>query len=609
MTRIIRQSGDALLTIINDILDFSKIEAGKLDIEKIELSLTEVVDGVAELLAARAHEAGLDLVVDIAPEVIDGRLGDPTRIRQILLNLGGNGIKFTEDGGVTITVREPSPGIIRLEITDTGIGLTEEQRGKLFQAFVQADTSTSRRFGGTGLGLSICQRLTELMDGRIGVDSEPGHGSTFWFELPLEAQGDTAPTYPDPLDGLKVSLVGLGETEVRVASGYLGFVGVADVETAETLAVADARTNGGDPHLIIVDLDTVSPTAEDLATLSTTVFLTARRPTIMGLDRALKAKSHGTLSKPLNRRGLWSAAAVALGLEPVAMEGSDVREDLAFSAPDLEAAAAERAVVLVAEDNETNQIVARQLLGRMGIACEIADDGQAALERFDRDRHGLLLTDFNMPRMDGFELTRAIRTSEQEGGLDRLPILALTADALSDTRDKCLEAGMDDVLTKPIDSRHLGECLSRHLPQALALRRPAAAEEEAKEPAAETVTQQPQAKRWDPDIFDAATTIEMFGAFDGEARAFVTSASAVWDERISGIETAMAAGNTTEARDIAHMLKGAALSVGAKRLGRIAGDLQDYIDEGDDMLAGITTELLAPTLTEFRETWKEIDTP
>jgi len=589
MAKVITDSATALLTIINDILDFSKIEAGKLEIETVEFSLMDVVNGSAELLAPRAEDKGLELIVDIDPSLVDGRLGDPTRVRQILLNLGGNAVKFTERGAIGITVSrvDGTDDRLRFAVSDTGIGLTEEQQGRLFRAFEQADSSTSRKYGGTGLGLSICQRLSELMGGAIGVDSVAGDGSTFWFELPLAPVGDEPPRYADDLSAASVALIGLSPAVAVVAESYLRAGGVSAVERIDDIIdAAGART------LWIVACDACDPAGESLARLDGHIVFLGFRSQVAGLEPALKSRASALLTVPISRPSLWRAVAIGLGLAPADEIEIDAREDMAFAPPDVEAARAADALILVAEDNETNQVVIRQMLSRMGFACEIAENGRIALDMLDTPGHGLLLTDFNMPVMDGFELTRAIRRREADSGR-RLPIIALTADALSGTEEACLEAGMDAYLTKPIDSRKLGRLLAASLPQALDLRRDAVDEEPA-DPAGPAID-------WDPEIFDPAPLGASFGGLDDEAKDLIRSAAASWPARIEGITAALADGDRKRARDVTHALKGAALSVGANRLGRIAGDIQDLLDAEDMETAAIFAEVLQPTLLEFEE--------
>jgi signal transduction histidine kinase/CheY-like chemotaxis protein len=595
MTNIINASAAALLTIINDILDFSKIEAGKLEIEKVELSLTDIVGGVAELLATRAEEKGLELFVDIDTTLVDKRLGDPTRLRQILLNLGGNAVKFTERGNVTIRVREvPGEGgpRIRFDVRDTGIGLTEEQRGRLFQAFVQADSSTSRKYGGTGLGLSICQKLTELMDGDIGADSKPGEGSLFWFEVPMPPLDAEAPRYDADLSGLAVALVGLREPIATLAEGYLRATGITSLSRHDDL---------GSAHTAPADLFVVALSVRDLAEtglrdLGAMVALTGKRSEISATPATIRAQATMILSQPLTAPPLWRAAAVARGLEEPDGFDFEIREDLAFEPPPLEEARGNRALVLVAEDNPTNQAVIRQMLGRMGFACEIADNGRIALDLLDRSAHGVLLTDFNMPEMDGFELTRAIRASESNGE-DRLPVIALTADALAGTEEACLEAGMDMYLTKPIDRRALGKALAKYVHTGLPLRRLAGTPEpgDADGPGA---AEEPIS--WDIDIFDPGVLAGPDGRLDAEAEELIVGAAGSWGEKIVQITTALEAGDAKTARAAAHSLKGAALSVGANRLGRIASDIQDFLDGDDPTTAAMMADVLPPTLEEFQ---------
>lgn len=592
MARVIRESAAALLTIINDILDFSKIEAGKLDVETVPFSLMESVDGAAEIVAPRAEDKGLSLIVDIQTDLVDQRLGDPTRLRQILLNLAGNAVKFTERGEVRIRVRSlPSrgEGWLRFEVSDTGIGLSAEQCGMLFQPFVQADQSTARKFGGTGLGLSICHRLADLMGGRIGVESSLGEGSTFWFELPLTRSDETPPAPVQDLSGLRAVLTGMGVAETEVAARYLQAGGVSDIAVR-----SDSGPDPASGDLVLAGLLVAAEDAAAFCKPGGALVLCGGREQLAALPEQSKRRAAILLAEPLTRPKLWHAAAVALGLEPGDTSDAGSRPDLAFAPPTLEEARAAGALILVAEDNQTNQTVIRKMLSRMGFAAELAPDGRAALAALERGGHGLLLTDINMPEMDGFQLTRAIR---ERDGAARLPIVALTADAMAETEAECLAQGMNACLTKPIDSQALGETLGRYLPQALELRRSAAAEaQESAEPAL----------KWDREIFDPVSMEEAFGGLNDEAKAFVLSARDAWGPRIDKIAAAIEVNDRKTARDAAHSLKGAALSVGALRLGRIAGDLQTALDQEDDAMAAIMVEILHPTLVEFDETVQRI---
>uniref|UniRef100_UPI003137B51E ATP-binding protein n=1 Tax=Ferrovibrio terrae TaxID=2594003 RepID=UPI003137B51E len=607
MAKVIRDSAGALLTVINDILDFSKIEAGKLDIETIPFSLGDLVDGVGELLVTRADDKGLDLVIEIDPALADRRLGDPTRLRQILLNLGGNAIKFTEHGHVHLRVSAQGDQL-RFAVRDTGIGLSDEQRAKLFRPFVQADSSTARKFGGTGLGLSICHRLCEMMGGRIGVDSEPGQGSDFWCELPLPAEtGSTAPApQPEIADGIagtRVLLVGLPPVIAATATRYLQAAGISVTQAAEDLDAAAARARDS-YDIALIDArcadNAIQETGETLDPALPCIML-ASRYLVSTLDAAHNQNFRATLTYPLHRGGLWRAVALARGLALPEQGDAVLREDMAFEPPDYEVAAAERAMILVAEDNPTNQMVIRQMLARMGFACDIAKDGAAALRQYELERgaYGMLLTDFHMPEMDGFALTAAIRADETTHGRPRLPVIALTADALSGTEQKCLDAGMDAYLTKPIDSRALNRMLAQWLPQALPLRRAARAAPVLAPPAAQPVAAKLD---WDRDIFDPDKLGESFGAFNAAAKQLLQDFLSDAQDRVTTIAAAQSGGDMAALRHLAHALKGGALTVGATRLGTLAGELQDACDAEDMDTAALMAELLPPTLDELTAT-------
>ncbi|PJI37565.1 hybrid sensor histidine kinase/response regulator [Ferrovibrio sp.] len=592
MARVIRESAQALLTVINDILDFSKIEAGRLDIERVEFSLAETVDGVGELLAPRADEKMLELVVDFDPALAGRRIGDPTRLRQVLLNLGGNAVKFTHDGAVTLAVM-PCAGAgttddwLRFEIRDTGIGLTPEQMQRLFRPFEQADSSTARKYGGTGLGLSICHRLCGMMGGRIGVDSRIGAGSVFWFELPLPAVTEDAASETVTDATLRVLLVGLPPQQQTVAQRQLRALG-AEVVTAETL------TSVGGPavDLTLVDARSAGALQAPQQIGAGRFGLLAPRALVSTLDAAARSRFDLTLTYPLSGAALRHAAGIAAGRIDPASVASTFREDMAFAPPEIETARAAQALVLVAEDNATNRLVIEQMLGRMGYACEIGDHGAAALALRERGGHGLLLTDFHMPEMDGFELTARIRSEEQEAGTGaRLPIIALTADALTGTEQQCLQAGMDGYLSKPVNSRALAAMLEKWLPQALPLRRV---------PTASASGTARTAPDWDRAIFDPDRLRESFGNFNAMARQLLQDFVIDATGRLAAIDAAARTGDPQALRPLAHALKGGALSVGAARLGTIAGDLQDACDAGDVAMMQLMAELLPATLDELR---------
>jgi len=586
MTRIITQSASALLTIINDILDFSKIEAGKLDIEAVPFALTELVEGAAELIAPRADEKGIKLIVDIDPDLADQRIGDPTRLRQILLNLAGNAVKFTEKGHVRISVaavKVKAAPQLKFAISDTGIGLTEEQRAKLFQPFAQADSSTSRRFGGTGLGLSICRRLAELMGGEVGADSVAGQGSTFWATLPLPV-ADPARLEPDvAIADLTVLAVASDDAAARAGLWHhLAAAGIGSVTWATPAELPDDI----DEDACVVVL------ADDMAGLIAAealvhrgglrLVLVASRLAVSSLDNALRRGAAATLTTPPQRRRLWRAIAVAAGRAAPEAQATTGAER--YMPPPVEEARAAGALVLVAEDNKTNQIVIGRILDRLGYACEMGDDGRQALELYGQGGYGMLLTDFHMPVMDGFELTAAIRGAETPDGF-RLPIVALTADALPGTAQRCRDAGMDAYLTKPVELKALTALLEQYLPQAAYLRQPWV-----EAPAAAAVP----AYDIDPAVLDLDQVAETFGGINADAIAFLSGFAADLGRLVAEVQAPCAARDLAQARHAAHALKGAARSSGAGRLGQIASDIQDCLDAGD----GDTADLLAGMLPE-----------
>ena len=468
LARSVSQSGQHLLAIINDILDFSKIESGKLELEHRPFDLTAVVEAAIELMAPAAHAKGIELNYWLEPEVPARFLGDEARLRQVLLNLIGNAVKFTAQGeiAVHIAARCDAEGTPRLyfSVTDTGIGIDEEGTRRLFQSFTQADSSTTRRFGGTGLGLAIAKSIVELMHGEIGVESEPGRGSRFWFTVVLQPDAAAPPIAArDPLPPARVLIVDDNATCRAVLERYTTAWGLRPhtVESGErALAALRMHHTAGVPiGLAIVDLrmpgmDGAALSREiggapDLCA-TRIVYLTA----IGGLPGPACAAS---ISKPIKPQLLYEC------LKRLTQQSSTPAqtaiEGLAVSRP-----GAARGRILIAEDNPVNQRVASLQVQRCGFDTDVVANGEEALAALERLEYALVLMDCQMPRMDGYAATRELR--RRENGSRHTPVIALTAHAFAADREACLQAGMDDHLAKPVSLRNLGEILDRWSPVA-----------------------------------------------------------------------------------------------------------------------------------------------
>jgi PAS domain S-box-containing protein len=462
---IARSSGESLLAVLNDVLDFSKIEAGQLSLEEVDFDLAMTLEQSIDAIAHRATEKGLELIVDVDSKLPRGVRGDPTRLRQVILNLLGNAVKFTNNGEIRLSARrrDTVEGCvrIRIEVADSGLGLTPEQCSRLFRPFAQADTSTTRRFGGTGLGLSICRRLIELMNGSIGVDSSPGAGSCFWFEVTLGvASALHVPVDSAELADCEVLLIDDHPVNLRILQEQLDSVGcrvtcaasAAAGESAWNTLIAQNRV----PDVILLDQDLPDQTgpwlAERLKRTSEGANVSVILMRSLGAGVAKGASDWSVdriLTKPAKRAALLQTLQEVLGTARArSIPTVAARDDLLRGRQ-----------VLLAEDNVVNQKLARRLLEKLGADVTVAQDGQAAIDHLQAQPYYIVLMDCQMPVLDGYEATRRIRAGLAGRAATTIPIVALTANALSGDRARCLEAGMTGYLTKPIDPAVLRTCL------------------------------------------------------------------------------------------------------------------------------------------------------
>ena len=513
--QVTKASADALLALINQILDFSKIEAGKLELESVDFDPRTVVEDVAEMLGQKASRKGLELICDVAPSVPLRLRGDPDRLRQVLINLANNAIKFTDAGEVLVRVTpvdavvpatdtapaetaptetaptetapaETAPAaargdgldvtFLRFEVRNSGIGIPPERMDRLFKSFSQVDASTTRKYGGTGLGLVICKQLAELMGGRIGVHSKAGTGSTFWFTAsfgtPPQEPFGAAVAFPLDLRGMRVLAVDDNVTHGEILRQHLLRWGL-DAEVAAgggpALKAVRAAAGEGRPfRLAIVDLlmpgmdgmELGRAIKTDPAVASTALVMLTSLDRPLDAERLREAGFTAWLTKPFRQSPLFNTIMDAMA--------ADSGRKAPAPAPSACTVVPAAARLLLAEDNEVNQLVATEVLSKGGYACDVVSDGKQAVAQAISGGYDLVLMDCQMPVMDGFEAVRHIRKHEAAltaagAKYRRLPIVALTANAVKGDRERCLEAGMDAYVTKPLDPRQLLETIAEQL--------------------------------------------------------------------------------------------------------------------------------------------------
>jgi signal transduction histidine kinase/CheY-like chemotaxis protein/HPt (histidine-containing phosphotransfer) domain-containing protein len=564
----VRHSGQSLLAILNDILDFSKIEAGSLDLETINFELRRAVEEVAALLAGRAQEKGLELTSFVEPGTPTAVRGDPFRLRQVLTNILGNAIKFTEAGEVTLRAElvEEAPDAVTVlfEVRDTGIGMTEVQRARLFQPFTQADTSTTRHYGGTGLGLAISKQLVLMMGGEIGVRSEPGVGSTFWFTTRLGKRsevGQTTPAIRKGLRGLRVLIVDDHETNRRILHKQITSWGMHDgvaEDGAEALAVLRAAAESGAAYdLAILDMQMPGMDGIQLAraigdepAISSTrlVLLTS-----IGLNLNEKAREAGievVLGKPVRQSQLFNALATMMAAPAETSQGPS--RGHARPHATLEGQAGH---VLLAEDYPVNRMVAIAMLERSGYRVDAVGNGKEAVEALSSVPYAAVLMDVQMPEMDGYEATAEIR--RREGSGRRTPIIAMTANAMRGDREKAIKAGMDDYLAKPVRREDLEIVLGRWIPRL-----------------------QHELPAVDLSVLESRRGPQKLGDPDKLARIVMLFIDDV-PVRLEAMRQAVERGEAQEVEEMAHMLKGGSGYMGAGRMMEICARLQELGASGE----------------------------
>lgn len=573
-TETIQGSGESLLTIINDILDYSRIESGKMELESIDFDVRRVVEDVADLLAPQAYAKGLEMATLIHQDVPQNLTGDPTRLRQIVTNLTGNAIKFTERGDVVVRValhsRTNQRATLRLEVRDTGIGIPPEAQPRLFQSFQQVDTSTTRRYGGTGLGLAISRRLVEAMGGTIGVESVLGKGSTFWVEVPFAVPKEQARQVERDLDGVRVLVVDDNETNRRIFEYYLhdwGAIYDAVQSGPEALDLMHQRLEQGRPFDVAL-LDMHMPEMDGIQLahqIKADPKLTNTRLVMAGSVMRETAEEpklfSACLMKPLRQRQLHDALTRAGAGYQQAPSPPLPRE------PQGTVSAGTRGHILVAEDNPVNIQVVVRLLQQRGYHVEVVNDGAAAVEATRRLQPGLILMDCQMPDVDGYEATREIRRWEAQTG-GHVPIVALTAHALPQDEERALAAGMDAYLSKPLRPVALDSVLARWFPEA-----------------------PPSASPVDADALSALRNL------GGDDPTFLPDLIGLYltdsPRRLQRLQTAAVDGDLEMVREVAHALKGSSRYVGAKALAELCGQVEEGARGGTVLAAGLVEEVIA----------------
>jgi signal transduction histidine kinase/DNA-binding response OmpR family regulator len=591
--QIAYRSGESLLAIINDILDISKIEANKLTLEQIDFDLRTTLDEVTELVSERASSKGLELICFAHHDVPRALRGDPGRLRQILLNLAGNAVKFTERGEVVIRVTVASrnaAGVeLRFEVTDTGIGLSPEDQKRLFRPFSQADASTTRNYGGTGLGLSISRQLALLMGGDAYLRSAPGAGSTFGFTARFQHGVPIADAALPELAGARILVADSNRTSRRVWQLVLASHGARCHVAANVAETWSALTRLGerneDVDIVLIGGGIAGGDAVELARrIRATPRHAERRIALIGSIRrrgefrqACATHGFGLLLKPASQSQLLHGVQAFLASPPGAVRASSSTPAAGQSVPPSSAAANGSGPrrILVAEDNPVNQMVVVEFLNRLGVQSVVVPNGEQAVAAVRADPFDLVLMDCHMPAMDGFQATAAIRGMGFTS--DRLPVIALTASAMASDREQCLAAGMDDFLTKPLRRDALSAALARWM------RRPAV------DPGPPAV---PAGPRTDEQLIDLEQLSSLVGTDAAKMRSFFELFLTSSVPLVAGIDAAVAARDAAALFRDAHTLKGSAASMGAREVAALALQLEHAGKAGDwEVAEGIRSQL------------------
>jgi two-component system sensor histidine kinase/response regulator len=589
----VQSAGQHLLGVINDILDFSKVEAGKLDLERSEFVLDKLLDNTGNLISEKSQAKGLELVFEVAPDVPPNLVGDSLRLGQILLNYANNAVKFTDKGEIVISVRASERTekdvLLHFRVQDTGIGIAPEQVRRLFQSFSQADATTTRRFGGTGLGLAICKRLAELMGGEVGVESEPGKGSTFWFSARLGMGAVTRrELVPVPdLRGRRALVVDDNDNARTVIMGMLEAMTFEAREVSSGPAAVDevrrAATEGRPYDVVYLDWRMPGMDGMDTARRIKSLGLAASPILMMitayGREEMLKeARSIGidnVLVKPVNASLLFDTTMSVLGsVQRVAPEQSPAR---ALDTSTNRLASIRGARILLVEDNDINQQVARELLEDGGLVVDVAENGQVALDMVQRTFYDLVFMDMQMPVMDGITATCEIRKIRR---LARLPIVAMTANAMEQDRRRCIEAGMNDAVIKPIDPQELCATLLRwvRMSEPAPITASAAAAADARKPEAPASASTSSLPLRVAGLDTTLGLSRMLGKkalYLAMLRRYVSGQRTVCAQ----IHEALAMGDMPTAERLAHTTKGVSANVGATGIQNLAGALEQSLRE------------------------------
>jgi CheY-like chemotaxis protein len=573
----IDRSARSLLGIINDILDFSKIEAGKIEIESTDFLLEDVLQNLANVISPRLRGKGLEFLFRVASDVPVRLKGDPLRLGQVLTNLANNAVKFTEKGEIVLDVGlekwlEEGRASLRFSVKDTGIGMTREQAEKVFQAFTQADASTTRKYGGTGLGLTICKRLVELMGGEISVQSEKGKGSTFSFTAvfigsPLDIKKKTY-LLPESLRDMPVLVVDDSETSLGIYEAYLKAFATKPYlarSGEEALRILQGQGQGRPFELVILDwampglggIETARRIMEDQKIeKKPAIFLSTAYDQEEILGRAEEIGIKSLLFKPVTQSVLFNAIMETLG-SGAPQEARRLGRESAVNGS-LKAISGAR--VLLAEDNDINQQVAREILEGAGLAVTIADNGREAVEALEREEFDLVFMDIQMPEMDGLSATRVLRAQER---FQELPIIAMTAHAMSGDKEKSLAAGMNDHISKPIDPNELFTLLLKWVKPGQRVKAPGSAPAQEEAPLPEAIA--------GIDLQAGLTRLrgnkKLYRSLLGKLRDDYTSYP-------QEIKTALSLRQEEKAELMAHTIKGVAGNVGAESLQEAAASLE-----------------------------------